>query len=444
MKRLATALITVGLLVPLAAVGRDCEYPDARGIDAGHDSQGYYIKVRESLGRNWPVRKPAEYLAREAGAVIIYFADLTIAETRTREWRGTDPLSCLRSFAGSVGLEVSAPAKGIWMVGQPEAWFHENTAITLFAGSLDPLRQALRPEREVGELERALLARLPVRDAEASRTRPLMAFAGLYYYWLSREGRDSLLVVATSSAWRSDAGSFTYKIFKVELDRSGVEVRVGCVWGVAGVPAGRLLAEIDEDFDGDGYRDFVFDSLGADDVPNYVVLSGKDGHKLFVFGGALLAVEKAASGAKRVSFHPFDQSLVAEPRAMRGAREIEPDDTPRVYRYSQEEQVFTQQRGDGKGMMSESRASLGDRMTADRALVNEVGDPTRVRVYVMGEARSDPESRVEKIRVPLSGRTITRITRAMVKAGYPAHILYEYKSPGYLAGEAPRKQASTN
>jgi len=437
-------MLTFGLLASGSQAG-DCGYPPFSFFQAGHGPDGYFVRTVLLPGRGasvgpGPIQGIGDYLASEAGSTVIYFSKRTERDLPASEWRAADPLSCFRKFAAAAGLEVLTPSSDLWLVGTAEDWFRNNAAITLFAEPVDLAKQGVFRNYQVTDVEKALLTQLPVRDGEAQRNGPLMAFGGVIYDSLQNEERDTLLVVGTASAWRSYNSSFTYKVFKVRLDRSGGRIRVGCIWGVSEIPAGRLLPEISEDFDGDGYRDFVFDSQGADNVPNYVVLSGKDGHRLFAFSGDELAVERNAAGPKRVAFRAFDEALMSETQAARGLTGSPLDNAPGVFRYSPESRVFGAEAGAGRKTASEASSGVSAPGVARRLLAKEVGGAEKIRVYLMGEVWWEPQSRSEQVKITLSAKTLTRITSEMVKAGYPAHILYEYKSPGYLVAEEQRQQ----
>ncbi len=433
-----------------AAWAETCQYADYKNFEVGRDEKGYFIRTRFEPAVNWaafgyrtggPYQSVGDYLARETGAAIVYFSIETPNRLERGEWRGTNPLSCFASFAKAAGLEV-IESKDLWIVGPREDWFRGRVGATLLAQPADPKEQGFLPAREVGEVERALVSQLPVRDATVDRSSPQMSFAGVTYYWLTKEGRDTLLVVGSSSAWTRHLPA-TFKIFKVRLDRSGEKLKVKCIWA-AEENAGRLLPEISEDFDGDGYRDFVFDSGGADHVPNQVVLSGKDGRRLLAFNGNEIAVEKAPSGPPRVAVPSlFDEGVLEEPQVSRGLTGKHYDVAPHVMRYSGKEQAFaidrTAERRIGAAGATEGEASI--REHPGQLLARAAGGLDKVRVYVFGQANLNPYWKFEQVVVPRPDWRVA-ITADDIKQGYPAHILYEYKSPGYLAAEEERKKAS--
>lgn len=432
----------------LSDESRDCRYLDTRGVEAGRDAQGYYVRtlhvegVGNKLGRTASYQEVGDYLASEAGAIIFYFGTMTQRDAGPAEWRAADPLTVLKAFAVAAGLEVETPAKDFWMIGGP--WVKEEGAVTLFAQPLDPRGQAHLPSREAEEIERALVSQLPIRHDVLGST---MRYAGVSYYWLPKEGRNILLVLGTSGSERRPTSTFHSSLevaFKVRVNRVGGKLRVTCLWQ-SEAPAGRLLPEIDEDFDGDGYRDFVFNNSGDRDwEPSNVVLSGKEGTTLFAFYGTELAVEKGVAGPKRIGVPQFysQEETDAILRVPLVDRNLAPPRSPgpHVLKYSREDGEF--EREEPKTRKA-SAAAAGERPTErpERALAEVAGGPGKVRLYLIGQINWNPHSPFEQV-LSLPSEWTTHVTPELIKQGYPARILNEYKSPGYLAAEEKRAAAA--
>jgi hypothetical protein len=248
-----------------------------------------------------------------------------------------------------------------------------------------------------------------------------------------RHGSELLLVTGgrqhAGTSGRSNAPST--EIFKVHLDRSGAGIKVECLWTAFDV--GPFLPDIAEDFNGDEYRDLVFSGVGYDYTPT-VILSGKDGHRLLGFQGTELDVEKGVTGPKRVGvLERYD-----------GGRRLpkhEPGTSTNVFEFSRDKGMF-EAVNETATVSAEAVKASGGRLEARedavrRTFAAEVGGVEHVRAYVL--QRGDPTRfQVEEVQVRLP--RLSRPTPELVKAGYPGRILFEYKSPSFLARE--RKQES--
>ena len=368
----------------------------------------------------------AEYLASRAGATVLYNTRYTERDLPRGEWRGPDPLSALKAFAKAAGLEVETPSPDFWVIGTPD--WNERSATTIFATSLDPERQGFQPVSQVGDMEKALINQLPVRDG-CGRLRKCSI--GVSYYWLRDEGPDVLLVQATIPPGSSESPPQD-KVFKVRLDRTGPGIRVDCLWASGAI--GPLLPDVAEDLDGDGWRDFVFAGAKYDYGANEV-LSGQDGHRIVEFLGYELLVEKGASGAKRVGV----ATLVRNYSDLRQTTQRPPS----VLAYSNESHAFaavstdnevhaeaaTVQHAGGENVIDQTR----------RTFAAAVGGPNNVRAYVLFQGPTRPTYQVEQV-IVRHVEPSQVITPELVKSGYPARIWFEYESPSYL--EEKRRKAA--
>ncbi len=376
--------------------------PASRLVSAGRDSEGYFVRLdwpSAAAGGGVDISPAADYLAAEAGATILYQTRFTDPIHESQTWRGDDPLTTLRAFAtsGRLALETSTPS--LWVV-RP-AVLNDYLEVIISAGPADPGHQGLQPVSQIGDIEHALLDQLPVRDTSGYGNR---AGIELTYYWLPDEGRDMMLVQYRGADLGGHAqGSSAYK---VRLGRSGGRVTVDCLWANGDVSGG-LVPEIAEDFDGDGYRDFVFDvGSGPRVLLEAAIISGKDGKTLLKFAGSELAVEKTASGPKRVAaklFRPdWDEKTPLRSLHLDGTTSRYVEDRP---------QGASATAVDATGALpGEPRIGVAD------VLTRRVGGRELVRLY---ELKSTP---------PIYAVDETTIAR-----GYPAHILYHYESPGFAA-----------
>ena len=414
---------------PLAAQ-RDCTYGEPVSVVFGSDEGGYFIRAHwkdrfYEPRKGYDMAPIADMAGRRADATVLYATRYAERDLPEAEWHGPDPLSALRAFASAAGLQVETPQQGLWVVGTPES--NERSATIVFARPLDPERQGFQPDEQVGDLERALVAQLPVRAACGCFR---SCSIGVSYFWLPDEGRDVLLVQGTvpqGSAYVPRSSP----IFKVRLDRSSPRVSVECLWSSSAI--GPLVPDIAEDLDGDGYRDFVFDGVRYDGGYD-VVLSGKDGHTLTRFGGYELLVEKTASGPKRIGV----QRLGAHPTEHGSSH----NNRPVVLTYSDQDRDYmpapsAAQAVSATGSLSPTEAQPNIIDESRRAFITAVGAADKVRVYVMHQSPVPGSIPLEQIRVrelPLD----VEVTPALVKSGYPARILFEYKSPSFLAYEELR------
>ncbi len=385
---------------------------------AGRDSHGFFVKVQPLPGRApapkhlW-VSDVGDFLAGAAGATAFYFGS-TENLLPANEWRGDDPLVVLKAFCHAAGLEVETPQPGFWIIGPP--WMKQHSALSVSAQRLDPTNQGFLSAAQAGDMEQALIAQLPIRRGTGN---PEVSRVDVSYYWLPKEGRDTLLVLATLSP-ELDPRPPQYQAFKVRLERSGARTKVECLWA-SEVP-GPLVSDIDEDFDGDGYRDFVFvTDLDHDSELPHSALSGKDGSELFSFSQNDLAVEKKAAGPKRVAVR---ERLGSEPG------EPSPGTVAQVRQYSAEQESFVpvpEPRLQAQALEAEGAAGIN---VGWKHLAQLVGGAQNVRVYLLYRAAYDPSAEVEHILARTSNWT-WKVTQELIDKGYPARIVYSWESGGF-------------
>jgi hypothetical protein len=363
------------------------------GLAAGHDGQGYYVRAtatagQEKVNQDAPLSSVADYLASQAGAIVVYVD------------RGT--LSALQTFAAAAGTEVVVPAPSFWVVGIPAML--DGSGVTLFSQPLDPAAPAGWSADDLHELEFALFQQLPVRGGGAARG---MRHLGLAYHWVGGSEPDTLLLVSSERMGAGPAKYTSFRAFKVHVSRLGGRVQISCLWS-SGEIAGPLVEDIQQDFDGDGLQDFVFDCY-EDVEGSPIVLSGADGHVLLRFRGSEIAIERTSKRPIRVS--------ALEPK--------EDDPTAweeRILRFDAQVGEFV--RVPQQDLAAAAASSREAPRRPNRGLANflaaEVGG--RDNVSVARVLREHPKQ-------------VTQVTPREKRAGFTGRVLLEYKSPGYLAEE---------
>ncbi len=449
-----TLLVLVASVISTARVaGWDCDYSN-RGADwlQCERSNGEYVvrvvdpaAVQRQLNWNASAAPYAaagqlppnmntflvtEFLAREAGAVAVYIgASGTVAPLSLKgSWSGEDPLSCLRTFARAAGLEVVVPQPGLWLIRQPQ--FVEKAAGFAFAYPMDASLQPLQDQAAIGDLERAFLAGLPVREPRLPMQRDDLtwdvgvALLGFGYYAVPGEP-DTYLVLTTRGTSTSPSRSWDLletEAFKVRTERRGGHVKIRCVW--AERVTGPLVARVQEDFDGDGLQDFYFQEAGDTDHPD-MILSGADGSVIAKVAGDSLVVERGAAGSKLFSVNQIwenDPGAVVH-RFNPKTRELETIE-PRG--------VGAEATGQAHAMPARRYARPGDVLAA------QVGSFSRVREYCLPGFRIPTVPGMELVPTRLSpvwGWLLDRSTRDVVEhtpATLPMHVMFKYLSPGYL------------
>jgi hypothetical protein len=462
MRRFFAALAFVVAAVPTAAQQGLCGYqgPGSHWIVGEENAGLYQVKIEDSdrareVLSHWPASKKfaasnllptgensyaaTEFLARHDGVAIFYSGPASWGAVTARPipldgvWRGADPLSCLRAFAQAAGLEVITPQADAWLIGPHELL--ERAALVAFAYPIDPESQGQRSQQEAAGVERALLAQLPIRMVEGTPD-----WVGVGYYWIPEEP-DALLVV-TTHGYRAPrykmtlGGEVHEEVFKVKLQRNGDKLTIDCVWG-AGAP-GPLLLGITEDFDGDGYRDFVFESAEVNTVPT-VILSGATGAPLARLSTLRLAVQKDANGPKKLLADSAWQDYNSH--------------GPEVFSYSEDAKTFepeppTPTVSAQGGATARKPASWAETRFA-APLAAQVGGFQHLRVYYFpdGAAEAMPEGTEEtRLRWPAAwfGWVVNddpQETFERRRKDFPVNILLSYFSPGYLKELEAKRQA---
>jgi hypothetical protein len=450
LRLLCAAAVTLAVGMPgTSQVRVDCDYSH-RGVHwltAARNGTDYVIAVPDSdqvrkemsysgslrpysaagqLPVGIPVFDAVEFLAREAGAAAFY-----VGRTGTRNavpldhvWRGATPLACLQSFVQAGGLEVVEPQPGFWLIGAPDAV--DKAAILVFAYSPDTTLQPLQSEAAVGDLERALLAQLGTREVSQ------LALVGLGYYAVPGEP-DTYLVVATHGANTnpSDGDDLRVSAYKVRVQRQGGKATLECLWRETGLP-GPLLPAVQEDFDGDGVRDFYFQEAGDRDLPD-LILSGADGSVLAGVVTGRLAVDAGGAGAPLFAVEHLE-----------GANEDLGHAA--VVRYSPEEKAVVLQGAHpvarAAGSATAPQVDQQDRRPREM-LARALGRSEGIRVYVL------PGSRPPSYRTPQNPGTqyvevqgspvwswfvnhnVNRTLKSQPPTGFAVHVLFRYLSPGY-------------
>ncbi len=409
MKRAWITIVVLGIVllaVPVRSrgdAGDRCEYPASRSFSAGHDEQGYFVHAAplDPRGRGQagqPITSVGDYLAAEAGATIVYIWPATVTDVGRGEWHAPDPLSALQAFAQAGGLFVVTPSPGWWLVG-PAKSFSSPAAVTIAVESLGPAGQGWADSAAVGELERALVTQLPVRELSRFRKRGAGTVT-LDYYWLAEEGPDTLLVLTSQPG--DDVVWPHYQGFKVRAHRVGPKVEIKCIWAMNehAVPSGRLVPEIAEDFDGDGYRDFVFDA-GDDDHFQNTIVSGKTGRLLLSFDHANeIAVERRPSGLPRLAVDgigDLQNGGESYPAGKPGESERQ---GPVVLMFDRVAGRFEPAPG-SKATVTAQAIPQGPGDTRNiprRTLAAALGGTDRVRAYLLMPGASNPAGGYEEVR----------------------------------------------
>jgi hypothetical protein len=290
-----SALMLVGLGMNAAA---ECGRHPERNVVAGRDNEGYYLTTRWTNERakvrvRIQIQGVGDYLADQAGKTIVYLTTKTPALMGAGEWHAETPYEVLVAFGRAAGFEVVTPGPGFWVVSDPRE--RQRSAFTLFAIPADISQAGHVPPERTAALERALVNQLPVRDALCAVGDDCRL--GVHYLWLPGEGEDVLLVVASTA---NSGPAVGLKAFRVRVDLVADPPQLHCDWSLEDV-AGPLVPGIAEDFDGDGYRDFVFEGSLSTIEFGPTIVSGRYGTQLLSFQGRTLAVERKATGPKRVA-----------------------------------------------------------------------------------------------------------------------------------------------
>jgi hypothetical protein len=435
---IAGAFAVVLLLTATQAQSQGCAYVQTRSVQAGRDERGYFVRVAPPPG--WQVvdgytntAYVAHFLASEAGAVVYDLRGGTVKNLgRGGEWRGQDPLSTLRAFATAGGLEVVVPQDGFWLIGPPATI--ASCALSIFAYPIDPGQIGRLSEKDSAALEHQILLTLPVLSGAGAWPDGLVRDE-IGYYWVPEE-RDTLIVTMYGGR-RGTQPRGPFRVFKVRAHRSADGFTLECQWGNWGGPdgpQGQLLFGINEDFDGDGYRDFVFLSDDENVFPNTIV-SGRDGRNLAVFSGPTLAVDKTAHGPRR-----FAAGTSVGTGHMNILRESA---GPAVFEYSPDKASFAaseRQLRRGAAVTLEVRAN--DSSDARNLLARDLGGPQHVRVYLAhfldsGLANLYKKQGFDVVHLP-EGNWPSDIMTAQLESGFPAHLQLTYQSSGYVKAERDR------
>ena len=309
------------------------------------------------------------------------------------------------------------PQPGFWVLSRPDRL--EDIAIEVFTYSLDATLQPLRSEAEVGDVERAIFAHLPVRDYGRSP-----ALFGMGTYWVPDEP-GTVLVQVTRGAFTnpSDGHDLEVWAFKLRVERGAGRPEVRCVWG-RGV-GGPLVARVTEDFDGDGIRDYFFQDAADRDMPDLMV-SGANGTTIAEVFTSALAVEKNPAEAMRFSVY----SMWRRQEGTNQVYRVSPESHEAV-RVAAPTGATSQGRPNGAGPRR-APASVG------ASLVEALGGPERVRIYVLPGGSAPLIEGAEYIQSHGSevwnwyvNRNPQRIFDASTE-GLPLRVLFRYASPGYI------------
>jgi hypothetical protein len=381
---------------------QDCGYGLSRdGLFARKAETSFAVVIARPPGYVSPgydnlqgasVEDVGDDLGSAAGATVVYLRRfIPRSLTPPAEWRASDPFVAFQQFCEAAGLTVTTPQPGFWLVGDREAF--EEGDLSIVVHPADPAQPGGQESLESRKIEDVLLRHLPIRTPAGKE-----GMIELAYYWVPNEP-DTLLVVASwvPADGRLFAGA---QAFKLRVGHDGPALSFSCLWHVTSLP-GRLYPEIAEDFDGDGLRDFAISSNLSNSAED-IVLSGRDGSKLFEFLSNELAVEKTP-GAKRIA--------VDSSREARKERD-DIDEGPLLISYAAPDKRFAVRTDGLKAMRTlAARPNFAATDYPRRLLTEAVGSPDRVRVYVIAPAAHRPGSPVEEVSVdhpqwslkPLSG-----------------------------------------
>lgn len=397
-----TAFLLSAALADLSAfASHPCDNNLVVSFVAGHDDHGYFVRaVRDSyppgrgVGKGATYVGVAEYLAREAGAVVFFRYQTTWNDVPMKEWRGEGPVGTFRAFGLDTGIELVQVEPSWWVVGPGE--YLRDADITITIHPADPSQQHL-----VGEdpevLEAALVNQLPVRSG-GQRHGP--SNIELSYYWLTDLAAGRLLVV---SDLRSEGSSLSYKEARsLHATRVAGGFNFSCLWEKDEI-YGPLVPEVNEDFDGDGVRDPVLmgGPCGTKSC-DAVILSGATGERLFEFSGNELAVEKSQTGPPWVAAEWSSSVDRGEYLSPRDRAEVRGERRHLVARFDPATRACLVDVRAGERAREQAKArrpGYDDRVRARDVLANVVGGLEKVRVYVFGPAHYDPASTSEQIKI---------------------------------------------
>lgn len=434
-----------------ALTGSACGIKEPTGeFVASKEPGGYRILVNRRYAY-WPnaprdssISSVGGFLAREAGRTLLLWNGLT-ARSVSGEWTGETGLEAFRKLVDAAGLRLIAD-DNFWLV-LPLADGPRHLELSVFALQLDT--EHFQPGiGQNDELERALLRALPPHEIGFDGRVSI----GVTYVELSAERSDIFLVLPTWTTSMVAREGRWIGAYKVRAVRKGGRYDIECLWPRAGGStsiSGPLVA-VAEDFDGDGYRDFVFHTDDPEDGPD-VILSGKDGHELAAFIGETLAVEKSLSGPKRfVAGKSWEElgpprlfEYDAQAKRFR-ARDVDETAVKRIarersqsaYRSGLERDV--EDARSAVGGKAPKRPSSGvDRLEeyeSGRLLVKKGVASQNVRLYYMPGARRDHKTPFEEV-VLRPSNWDRMLTRSRTDAGAAGRILYRF-----FASTEPQKK----
>jgi hypothetical protein len=374
-------VVVVFLLLAAVAMAEpptsNCWYPDSSpSATFGKDEQGYFIKLTAPAhypyfggGRIWSL---LDYFAAESGATVYggSFVDMMRATT----FRGKEPLETLRAFLRAGGRDIQVASEDLWLVTRVDKPWSIPVSIVVYPFDSSQARW-LEPQQG-GSFATDLVRQLPVRsDAMQLADDSLRNDVG--YYWLPEEPNTLLVTMFGFHEMMKPAAVF--RVMKVRAEERAGRYDFTCVWTVERSgerdAAGPLLHAIAEDFDGDGVRDFVFDTFDVM-AHDATIISGQDGHVLAHFASLVFSVSKRESGPKYIAVGEYN--------------DVGRED-PSVLVLSEDHARFEAAQGLGttpKAVSLEPDAT-GQRIfdTALARLTRIVGGAENVRVYRFPEAR---------------------------------------------------------
>jgi hypothetical protein len=429
--RFTIAIITA-LVLGRTAYAQNCQYKRGAQLLAVQDESGYLIRTQkeDALGvvRKWAqLYGVGDHLASKGGATAFYLFSGTWVDIPKREWHGSDPLNALRAFGQAAGFQVVTASPDWWVIGPAE--YQRDAEIQITAHPVWPDQWSPIPEADAATLERDLVRRLPVRDAEGFHGDTEIDVS---YFWLRQEGADRLLVLSRLGHRGAPACKWIhYKAFKLRVSRETGGFTFECLWESL-EPTGPFIPEIAEDFDGDGVRDLVFDASGCDEVED-VILSGADGHILFEFGTNELAVERAAIGPKRFAVQASWAVKRGHYLPRVGKVSQLGAHAPLLLRFDPDKSAFSVDVAEGMqaGTLGTGAEPNDDEITAPRRLLSALlGSPDRVRVYLFGSGAHRPDSKVEEVRIRrVVWASPAPSVQGLLPAHYQSRVVFEYRAP---------------
>jgi hypothetical protein len=418
-KTMWCAVVVLGLLGSRVVAGTPCEAVGGPSLVTTRDESGYSV-VADWTDEFWRPRrgtrinKVCDWLASEAHVTVLYASENTERDIPRGHFSGNTPLEAVRALCDAAGLQVLTPSPRLWVIDKVKR--DTDLSITVFCRRLS-LEKSWLENDEQADLEMAILNQLPIRTACVGLAD---CFMGIGYLPLPDAKTPTLLVQAMLPVGLAGHAP-TYAVYKIAVERGDSGFNLRCLWACP--VSGPIVPEVDEDLDGDGFRDFVFSVDDYEDAMDSAV-SGLTGATLFEFSGRELVVEQDSVGPKRVAVERVWVGI--------GDERQEPKLGPAVLVFSESDSGFRVQPNlsgstAGTTMVPVDSATAkdpGDGLV--RLLRSGSGQPSRIKRFLLREPGAVTHTDGEQI-VTVRRGWLERVTPAMVSEGLPARILFQVR-----------------